>query len=207
VSIAAAVYGQFRRPHGYLGRLAGWIMAHRESNRQRNAWTVGLLDLQPDDRFLEIGFGPGLSLELTARTITAGRIVGIDHSDTMRHAALRRNADAVRIGRMDLLTGGLERLTAFDGAFTKVMSANVVQFWEDGAAAFRGIAATMAPGGTCATTYMPRHRGATAQDAEAMAERVSAWMAGAGFGEIVVHRLPLVPMPAICVTGTKRRVP
>jgi len=37
------VIGQFRRPHGVLGRVAGWVMANRPSNRRRNMWTVGLL--------------------------------------------------------------------------------------------------------------------------------------------------------------------
>jgi hypothetical protein len=83
------------------------------------------------------------------------------------------------------------------------MSANVVQFWEDGAEAFRMIAAVTAPGGTVATTYQPRHLGATADDAEAMATRITGWMEAAGFREITTHRLALEPMPVVCVTGTK----
>jgi hypothetical protein len=40
------VVGQFHRPHGLGGRAAGWVMAHRGSNRRRNVWAVGLLDVQ-----------------------------------------------------------------------------------------------------------------------------------------------------------------
>src|SRR5947209_8447596 len=57
-----AVFGQFLRPHGFRGRAAGWVMATRGSNRERNIWAVGLLDVQPDDRVLEIGFGPGIAI-------------------------------------------------------------------------------------------------------------------------------------------------
>jgi hypothetical protein len=46
---------QFGRPSGFVGRLAGWSMARRPSNRQRNQWTVDLLRLTPGDRVLEIG--------------------------------------------------------------------------------------------------------------------------------------------------------
>jgi ubiquinone/menaquinone biosynthesis C-methylase UbiE len=203
VSLAQAVYGQFRKPHGLLGRLAGAIMAARGSNRQRNAWTIELLDLRPDDRFLEIGYGPGLSLALASQTITEGAIVGIDHSDTMHRAATARNTEAIRSGRITLKTGGLELLDGLDEPFTKVMSANVVQFWEDAAAAFGKIAGVMAPGGTIATTYQPRHRGATATDAETMAARITGWMEEAGFRNIRIERLPLDPMPVISVLGTK----
>lgn len=203
MSPLARVYGQFRKPHGLPGRLAGFVMATRESNRRRNAWTVDLLDLKPDDRFLEIGYGPGLSIALAERKITAGKIVGIDHSETMQRAASARNAEAIRSGRVELLTGGLEMLYELDGPFTRVMSANVVQFWQDGAEAFRKIAAVMAPGGTIATTYQPRHRGATPADAEALAARIVGWMQTAGFDDIRVERLPLEPIPAICVLGSK----
>jgi ubiquinone/menaquinone biosynthesis C-methylase UbiE len=178
-------------------------MATRPSNRQRNAWTVELLDLKPDDRFLEIGFGPGLAIGLAAERITSGRIVGIDHSEAMRTLALSRNAGAMRAGSVELLTGGLEQLAGFAEPFTKVMSTNVVQFWGDGEAAYRSIAAVMAPGGRIATTYQPRHRGATAADADAMAGKISDWMEAAGFRDIRTERLPLEPMPAICVLGGK----
>ena len=66
-----------------VGRLAGWIMAHRRSNIERNRWTVGLLDIQETDHVLELGFGPGLAIEQVARLATKGRVVGIDHSALM----------------------------------------------------------------------------------------------------------------------------
>ncbi len=62
------VVGQFMRPHGPGGHVTGWVMAHRSSNRRRNRWVVSLLDVQPTDRVLEIGFGPGIAVrELAAR--------------------------------------------------------------------------------------------------------------------------------------------
>jgi len=56
------VYAQFRRPSGLLGRLAGWIMANRPSNIERNRWTVDLLNIKETDHVLKLGFGPGLSI-------------------------------------------------------------------------------------------------------------------------------------------------
>ena len=63
MTIKTHLYDQFREPRGPLGVLAGRIMSKRSSNRERSAWTVDLLDVQPDDRILELGYGPGLGLE------------------------------------------------------------------------------------------------------------------------------------------------
>ncbi len=52
------VIGQGHHPRGAAGSVTGWMFAHRPSNRQRNRWAVSLLDVQPADRVLEIGFGP-----------------------------------------------------------------------------------------------------------------------------------------------------
>ncbi len=63
MSLRKVVVEQFGKPHGFLGRMAGWIMAWRPSNRERNHWTVDLLNIQSGDRFIEIGCGPGIALE------------------------------------------------------------------------------------------------------------------------------------------------
>jgi hypothetical protein len=55
------IVSQFMDPRGLPGRLVGWEMALRPSNRKRNAWAVTLMDVQPPDRVLEIGFGPGIA--------------------------------------------------------------------------------------------------------------------------------------------------
>ena len=60
------LYRQFERPHGAMGALAGFVMSHRPSNRERNRWTVDLIAPERDARVLEIGCGPGLALAATA---------------------------------------------------------------------------------------------------------------------------------------------
>ena len=90
MSLVTPVYRQFRRPTGLLGRLAGWIMANRPSNIERNRWTVDVLNVQPADHVLEIGFGPGLAIAQVARLAPQGRLVGIDHSALMIERASRR---------------------------------------------------------------------------------------------------------------------
>jgi hypothetical protein len=53
--LATSLYGQFGRPTGFPGWLAGKLMASREGNQRRNRWTVELLQVAPTDHVLEIG--------------------------------------------------------------------------------------------------------------------------------------------------------
>ena len=79
--VVRRVVDQFHRPRGFSGRLAGWVMANRSSNRRRNAWVITLLDVAPTDRVLEIGFGPGIAIREAAARATEGLVCGVDHSE------------------------------------------------------------------------------------------------------------------------------
>src|SRR5438132_3059627 len=91
LNVRSALVRQFSRPTGVLGRLVGLIMATRPSNLERNMRTVAQVDIQPDDRILEIGFGPGIAIERAAELATRGKVIGVDHSALMLRQASRRN--------------------------------------------------------------------------------------------------------------------
>src|SRR5215510_6757123 len=68
----------FGRPEGLLGRLGGVIMAR--VNRDAAGQIIEMLDLRPDDKVLEVGFGPGVAVELVLQCVPAGSVAGIDYS-------------------------------------------------------------------------------------------------------------------------------
>ena len=114
------VSGQNRQPTGAAGRVAAWEMTLRPSNRQRSAWVVSLLNVQPADQVLEIGFGPGLAIAALVRA-GAGQVYGIDHSAVMLRQASRRNAAAIRAGRVTLLRASVDQLPpAVNGPFAAI---------------------------------------------------------------------------------------
>ncbi len=117
------------RPHGLGGHLAGWVMAHRSSNRRRNRWAVSLLDVQPTDRILEIGFGPGIAIGELSRLAIQGQVHGVDHSAVMVRQARGRNAAAVRSGRVELRAGSVEDLPTLGEPVDKILAVNSMGFW------------------------------------------------------------------------------
>ena len=201
---APSVVRQFRQPSGVVGHLAGWIMARRPSNIERNLWTLELLNLEAGDHLLEVGYGPGIAIEAAAKVITQGRITGIDHSPTMYRQARARNRRAVEDGRVRLLTGSVEELPLDAGPFDKICSMNVVQFWDSPEAVFCQLRLCLNEGGRLATTYMPRHRGARPRDAMRRADRIATQLSAAGFSHVAIHENPMKPMPVISVLATSK---
>ena len=201
MSIRSVLVAQFEQPCGFLGHIAGWIMANRPSNREPSHWTVDLLDLQTQDRVLEIGCGPGLALKACLARIGKALVVGLDHSQTMLDQAQARNAWAISAGRLELRLGRLEDLCATNELFDKIYSVNVMQFLSDKAEAFTTLYLLLKPGGVVATTYMPRHKNPTRADALTMASEMKGHMEKCGFVGIRIEELPLEPVPAFCVLG------
>jgi SAM-dependent methyltransferase len=196
-----AVVGQFHRPHGFGGRAAGWVMAKRGSNRQRNVWVVGLLDVHPHDQVLEIGFGPGVAVRELARRATSGLVVGIDHSEVMVRQARRRNATAVRAGRVDLRLGNAEHLPTFDAPFDKILAVNSLMFWDDPVDRLVELRRLLRPGGLVAIGYQPRGPGASDETAAQAGCDMAEQFATAGFTDVRVKTLDLRPTNSVCVLG------
>src|SRR5262245_5376053 len=122
----------FAHPRGLLGRLAGRIMA--VENRRRNAWAVSCLGVEPGDRVLEIGFGPGTTLARLDELVGDGRVAGVDASPEMAAQARRRNAAGVRDGRIDLRLASAAALPFADGVFDRALAVNSLHNLPDPAA-------------------------------------------------------------------------
>jgi len=103
-----ALNKHYRCPKGIMGRIAGEVMVRQ--HRPETAWTLHLLDIQPTDTVLEVGFGAGQGIKLAAERVTSGRIRGIDLSEEMVRVATRRNASAIKAGRVALSQGSITAL-------------------------------------------------------------------------------------------------
>jgi ubiquinone/menaquinone biosynthesis C-methylase UbiE len=202
MSLWETVAAQFGKPSGFLGILAGFIMANRSSNRERIEWGISLLDIQPADHVLEIGFGPGVGIQIMCDLVTNGIVYGIDHSELMVRKASERNKKATESGKAKLMLASVANLPSFDHPIDKVIDINTFQFWDDPVNSLQEIKKVMTPHGIIAIVHQPRKPGATDQDSTAAGDRFSEYLEQAQFTNIRIERKLMKPVSTVCVLGT-----
>ena len=105
------------------------------------------LDIQADDRVLEIGCGHGVAATLVCERLDAGRLTAVDRSPTMIEAAARRNAAHVEAGRAEFLVATLEDLDLGERRFDKIFAVRVGLFHRNSEHAHALAERWLAPGG------------------------------------------------------------
>ncbi len=206
--ISTYIAGKFRRPTGVVGRLVGYLMTR--GNAYEAAWTVALLDIQPDDHVLELGFGPGLAIAHAARRATNGLVAGIDYAEAMVRAARTRNAAAMKAGRVDLRQGEVARLPYLDQSFDKTFSIHCIYFWANPIDDLKESRRILKPGGLLAVTIRPKETWPKERPAPPhlftlySGDQVAQLLEMAGFRDVRVEPCPQPDkFPGVCVLGFK----
>jgi ubiquinone/menaquinone biosynthesis C-methylase UbiE len=138
-------------PSGLLGRLIGHVMARETVTANETA--LELLEPQPADHVLEVGFGHGATLKRVAAAVSRGCVAGVDPSSEMCRMAARRNRQAVARGSVDLRQASVEALPFPDDSFDKVLSVHTLYFWPDLFRPFSEIHRVLKPGGRLLVAY------------------------------------------------------
>ena len=190
----------FAHPRGLPGLLGGLIMA-RLSGR-RNAWIISQLDVQPEDRILEVGFGPGAAIGVLADLARNGSVVGIDSSLLMLRQASRRNARVMRAGRVQLHQGSALALPFEDASFEKVLTINSVQIWPDSFAGIKEMQRVLKPGGLINVALQPVWV-RTDPEVRKIGEDLVELLKRASFQQTRLEFKPMKPMACVCTLGIK----
>jgi ubiquinone/menaquinone biosynthesis C-methylase UbiE len=119
--------------------LKAWLYSVFNRSPKSNLALVERASLRPDDRFLDIGCGPGAALEHAART--GAQVAGVDPSPSMVARASKRVPTA------DVRVGSAEGLPFPDDHFTVVANVSSFHHWADREAGLREILRVLAPGG------------------------------------------------------------
>jgi ubiquinone/menaquinone biosynthesis C-methylase UbiE len=191
---------QFAHPRGWIGWVVGVILAWK--NRERNAWAISLLDLQPADRVLEIGFGPGQAIEEVAKLTPDGWVAGIDASDVMVAQASQRNAAAIRARRVFLKHGTESPLPFEDGDFHKVFAVNSMQFWSSPSAGLQEVRRVLKPDGRVVISIQPMWA-KTDEEARTVGEKLEFQLKQAGFKQVRLETRSMKPISAVSGIGIK----
>jgi ubiquinone/menaquinone biosynthesis C-methylase UbiE len=180
-----ALHRAFAHPAGAFGAIGGVVMA--VENRGTNRLVVDRLDLQRDDRVLEIGCGPGVAAR--AASLRVGPpVAAIDSSPTM----IRLARTLSRIPRVDVnwRVASAEALGLADHSIDLVFAVNSWHHWDDHDLASTEIARVLAPDGRVAIverTDVSHHPGAHGLDHEGI-EHIGELLA-ARIGAVAVDHL------------------
>jgi cyclopropane fatty-acyl-phospholipid synthase-like methyltransferase len=95
----------------------------------RIRWAIETLAVEPGDRLLEIGGGPGVAASLVCERLDRGSLLLIDRSATAIERTRRRNPEHVASGRLALETVDVANFDPGTARFDKVFAVNVNVFW------------------------------------------------------------------------------
>jgi|SRR5579863_3675884 len=189
---------QFENPRGLGGRIAGHLMAL--TNKERSWWVLPLLDIHQNDRVLEIGFGSGMDVQRVSEMTVDGFVAGIDHSEVMVEQARKRNAAAIRAGRVRLDQASASTPPYSDNSFDKIFSINVAQFWDDPVEVLVELRRVLRPGGLIAIAVQPRSKKtSTRQTGQGLLEALRA----VRFSEVRLEFKKMKPASIVCALGVK----
>lgn len=192
---------QLRHPSGLLGRLVGLLLAHE--NDERVDWAVQQLHIQPEDRVLEIGFGPGDCIEEVAALASCGYVAGVEVSDVMIEQAHSRNATAIEAGRVDLRSGDVRNLP-FDAAmFDKVFTINSINIWDDQQQGLREVHRVLGDDGTITVIEHPPSQITKKAEIQARGAAIVQAVEQAGFRDVRAVYGKLKQGLAVCVQAHK----
>jgi len=123
------IASQFKRPAGLLGI---WSSNKMIKNNQKNYDRMIMdLDLQLQDKLLEIGYGPGIGIRMIAERCSTCTIHGIDFSQLMYKRASKHNKQFIDAGRVSLQCGDFLNIPVTHDEYNKIFCLNVVYFWNE----------------------------------------------------------------------------
>lgn len=208
MGLFSVVGKQLQHPRGLLGKVLFRGMA--KSTIAHARWTADLMEVDPGDEILEVGFGNGANIELLATLAPKGHVMGVEISETALEMASKKNAEAISDGRVSLhlVTPGAA-MPVDDATVDKACTVATMYVIEDPAVVFAEMYRVLKSGGLAAVTFPVRENfmGFKPANAEGFhfheLADLEAAFDDAGFTDTRTERNDEVRFGAHCVLGRK----
>ncbi len=200
MQITAPLYNQSRQPTGYLGKIAGRLMTPK--NRQLIDWTVEQLNIKPYQHILEIGYGPGHTLQEVGRKLQIGFLAGIDHSVSMYQQAYQRNKRLVTQQLLQLHIGTVRELPYPSHYFHTIYGSNVHIFWKEPKYEFMQLASLLKTDGKLIMLFQPRWA-SSEEEVQLAAQKIREDYLEAGLVNVQIEFNDIYPVTCLSATAYK----
>jgi SAM-dependent methyltransferase len=137
---------QCKKPRGLPGRLTLWRM--NRSHSKLTDWGLAHTTVELRFTVLDVGCGGGRTISKLATMAARGKVYGIDYSEESVAASRRYNAQAIRVGRVEIHLADVGKLPFPDNTCDLVTGVETHFWWPDIAAGLREIRRVLKPGGT-----------------------------------------------------------
>lgn len=197
-----------QKPSGLVGRLLANFMTR--TTLPSSKWTAEVLQVQPTDHLIEVGFGNGASIQHFAALAREGRVVGVEVSETMITVATKRNVAAISNGLVELIKSDGGTLPLPGAAFDKACTINTVYVLPQPEVQFREMYRVLKPGGRIGVAFpfretfmeFPLARNTPGFHFHDLDE-IRFALEETGFSELQEHRNEKVKFGCHCLIGTK----
>jgi ubiquinone/menaquinone biosynthesis C-methylase UbiE len=146
---------QLKKPTGETGLEVA--KALNESNQGLYDLAFELLDLQPHQKVLEIGFGNGKHFLQYFNAEPGLSLTGVDFSKDMCKEAKLRNKHLINEGKLSIHCSDTSSLPFKDNEFDFIVAINVIYFLDPPDVHLREIRRVLKSEGTFLLGYRPRH--------------------------------------------------
>ena len=144
--------GQFAAPHGVVGWAIAQTMAHpNKLFRDVHNTASELLDLQPDDRLIDVSCGPGVFLDTHAAHVH--HVAGIDSSVINVKLARQRLGDRIAADAAQIIHANPANLPLHTASFTAATSSANLVVYPNPDAVLDEMYRVLQPGGRVVVPY------------------------------------------------------
>jgi len=120
---------QFKKPRGLFGIFTSNMMI--KGNQKNYDRLIIDLNVQPYNKILEIGFGPGIGIRTIIEACPTCTVHGIDFSKLMYKKASKYNEQFIKAERVKLYCADFLKDPVLDNDYDKIFCLNVVYFWNE----------------------------------------------------------------------------
>jgi len=128
------------------GRVGKWVVRMMNaSHAPLSKWGLSHLELAPDAEIIDLGCGGGSNVSAMLASCPEGHVTGLDYSPVSVTASRKKNADAIREGRCEIVEGNVAELPFPDESFDAATAFETIYFWPENS--FPGVHRILKPGG------------------------------------------------------------